>query len=356
MLIGAQVRTGGRLLGTFERAEAIRADDVQVFLQNPQGWMPPRYPPEELARFSSARTEHPRVARTYCHALYLINLATSDAALLERFRCALVANLAAVQAIGASGLVVHVGSHLGRGFDAAASQMVDELLAALDAASGSASSPGAVERRGAGCSVLIENPAGGGGSIGGQFEELADLVERADADDALGTCIATQHLWTFGVPFGSLAEADDVVAAIDATIGLGALRCVQLNDSKTPFGARVDRHSNIAEGSIGDRALACLVGHPCFAELAAILEVPGGGHGPRTEDVARARQVLRWGQRMWEEARQPAGAPVMTAEWQKRTIHEATEEASWWAAKEATEEASWWAAKEAAREAAKEEH
>ena len=232
MLIGAQVRTGGRLPRTFERAEAIRADDVQVFLQNPQGWMPPRYPPEELARFSSARTEHPRVARTYCHALYLINLATSDAALLERFRCALVANLAAVQAIGASGLVVHVGSHLGRGFDAAASQMVDELLAALDAASGSASSPGAVERRGAGCSVLIENPAGGGGSIGGQFEELADLVERADADDALGACIATQHLWTFGVPFGSLAEADDVVAASEATMGLGALRCVHPNDSK----------------------------------------------------------------------------------------------------------------------------
>ena len=127
---------------------------------------------------------------------------------------------------------MHVGSHLGRGFDAVASQVVDELVTVLDAASVSASSPGAVERRGAGCPVLIENPAGGGGSIGAPFGALADLLERAEADDALGVCIDTQHLWTFGVPFGSLAEADDVVAASEATMGLGALRCVHPNDSK----------------------------------------------------------------------------------------------------------------------------
>jgi sugar phosphate isomerase/epimerase len=225
-------------------------------------------------------------------------------------------------------------SHLGGWFEAVAGQVIDGLLASLDAASVSASGLGAGARRGAGCPILMENTAGSGGSIGAEFEQLADLLERADASDALGVCIDTQHLWASGVPFGSMAEADDVVAAIDATIGLAALRCLHLNDSKFFFVARVGRHANIGEGSIGDRALAGLVGHPCLGKLRAILEVPGAGYGPRAENVTRARQVLRWGMGMWKEAWEPTGVPETTTEWQQRTINEANTEATAEATKE----------------------
>lgn len=306
MLIGAHVRTGGKLLSALERAQAIGADVVQIFTQSPRMWKSAQYGPEVLAAYREAQAALASVAATYCHGSYLVNLATPDATLLERSKATLVANLAAARGLGASGLVVHAGSHLGRGFDSVAGQVVDALLAALDAAQDSAvghvAGSGGVQTGGP-CPILLENAAGAGGSVGRSFEELAVLLERAGAGDALGICLDTQHLWASGVPFGSPAEADDVVAALDATVGLAALRCLHLNDSKAPFGARVDRHANLGEGTIGEKSLGCLIGHPSLAGVPAILEVAGAGHGPRTEDVAAARRVLQTGQRLWADAR-----------------------------------------------------
>lgn len=330
MLIGAHVRTGGSLLGALERAQAIGADVVQVFTQSPRMWKPTQYGPEALAAYRKAQAEATSVAASYCHASYLVNLATFDAALLERSRATLVANLTAARGMGASGLVVHAGSHLGRGFDGVAAQVADALLAALDAAVDPVAGLGDGQA-GAPCPILLENTAGAGGSVGRSFEELAVLLERADAGDALGVCLDTQHLWASGVPFGSPAEADDVVGALDATVGLAAVRCLHLNDSKTPFGARVDRHANLGEGTIGEKALGCLIGHPSFAGLPAILEVAGAGDGPRAEDVAGARRVLEMGQRLWEGVWGVPRVPrvqllsepsVAAAEWERRMTEE----------------------------------
>ncbi|HTX62284.1 MAG TPA: deoxyribonuclease IV, partial [Acidimicrobiales bacterium] len=298
MLIGAHVRTGGSLLGALERGRAIGADVVQVFTQSPRMWKPTRYGPEALAAYREAQAASSSVAATYCHASYLVNLASPDRALLERSRATLVANLTVARGMGASGLVLHAGSHLGRGFESVVGQVADALLAALDAAVDplAGASPAGVP-----CPILLENTAGSGGSVGHSFEELAALVERADAGDALGVCLDTQHLWASGVSFGSVAEAGEVVASIDATVGLPAVRCLHLNDSKSPLGARVDRHANLGEGTIGKRALGCLIGHPSLAGRPAIVEVAGAGDGPRPEDVTGARRVLRLGQRLWEE-------------------------------------------------------
>jgi deoxyribonuclease-4 len=97
------------------------------------------------------------------------------------------------------------------------------------------------------------------------------------------------------VPFGTVDQADDLVALIEDTVGMDRLRCLHLNDSKVEFGANRDRHENIGEGTIGLKALAALLGHPGLQGLPAVLEVPGEGDGPRTEDVAKARRVWKRG-------------------------------------------------------------
>ncbi|HEY2563178.1 MAG TPA: TIM barrel protein, partial [Acidimicrobiales bacterium] len=79
------------------------------------------------------------------------------------------------------------------------------------------------------------------------------------------------------------------------SVGLDRLRCLHLNDSKVPFGANRDRHENIGEGTIGPGALGALLGHHALQGLPAILEVPGGGDGPRAEDIEAAKQVWRAG-------------------------------------------------------------
>ncbi len=284
MRIGAHVRAGKGLIPALQHGDDIGADVVQIFTQSPRMWKPSQYGPDVLAGYREAQSEHPTVTSTYCHATYLINLATPDPELAAKSRACLMANLATAQGMGSDGLVLHIGSHRGRGFDAALPGIVAALIEALDSVEASTDP----------CPILLENAAGAGDTVGRSFEELAMVIDAAGGDERLGVCLDTQHLWASGVPFGTVEEADELMALVDLTVGLARLQCLHLNDSKVAFGANRDRHENIGDGTIGSDALAALLGHPQLQGLPAILEVPGEGDGPRTEDVAVARQV--WAQ------------------------------------------------------------
>lgn len=299
MRIGAHVRAGGQLVPALERAQAIGADVVQVFTQSPRAWKPTQYADEVLAGYRAAQATHPSVDATYCHATYLINLASTTAELLSRSRDTLAANLAVARRMGADGLVLHLGSHKGTGFSGVLAQMAEVLVEVVEAApppAGAGAGPGPGT-----CPVLLENAAGAGGTVGRTFEELAAVIERAGSrvGAQLGVCLDTQHLWASGVGFVTPEEADAVVREIDAAVGLERLGCLHLNDSKVERGANRDRHANVGEGTIGAAGLGCLIAHPALDGLAAILEVPGAGHGPRAEDVAAARAALATGRRCW---------------------------------------------------------
>jgi deoxyribonuclease-4 len=238
-----------------------------------------------------AQQDTPAISETFCHATYLINLAAEEADLRARSRDCLAANLAVATGMGASGLVLHVGSHKGAGFADCVAQVVDSLVEAL------AGQPGAA------CPILLENAAGTGGTVGRSFEELATILDAAGPSAAAGlaVCLDTQHLWASGIGFASVEEADDVVAAFDAIIGLDRLRCLHLNDSAVEFGANRDRHANVGEGTIGAQGLGAFISHPALVVLPAILEVPGDGTGARASDIAAARGALQLGL----EARRP---------------------------------------------------
>jgi deoxyribonuclease-4 len=281
MRIGAHVKAGKGLIPALERGDEIGAEVVQIFTQSPRMWKASQYGPEVLAGYREAQRHHSAVTSTFCHATYLINLATPDPELAAKSKTCLNANLETAQGMGSEGLVLHIGSHRGSGFAAALPGVVEALIEALDS----------VEVSSDPCPILLENAAGAGDTVGRSFEELAEVIEAAGEDERLGVCIDTQHLWASGVPFATIAEADELVALVDGTVGLDRLRCLHLNDSKVAFGANRDRHENIGDGTIGTDGLAALLGHPDLQDLAAILEVPGVGDGPRAEDVALARQV-----------------------------------------------------------------
>jgi deoxyribonuclease-4 len=285
MLIGAHVRAGKGLVPALEHGADIGADAVQIFTQSPRMWKPSQYGDEVLAAYRTAQAEHPSVEATFCHATYLINLASPDAELAARSRACLTANLATADGMGAHGLVLHIGSHRGSGFDTALPAVAAALVGSLDE----------VDPDVAGCPILLENAAGAGDTVGRSFEELAQVLEAAGGDRRLGVCLDTQHLWASGIPFGTVDDADALVRLVDDTVGLDRLRCLHLNDSKVDFGANRDRHENIGEGTIGADGLAALLGHPALQGIPAILEVPGEGDGPRTEDVTSARAVLEAG-------------------------------------------------------------
>lgn len=283
MLIGAHVRAGKGLVPALEHGAAIGADAVQIFTQSPRMWKASQYSDDVLAGYRQAQGAHPSVQATFCHATYLINLASPDPELFAKSRTCLTANLHTADGMGADGLVLHIGSHRGSGFPTALPAIAGALTAALDEVD--------VER----CPILLENAAGAGDTVGRSFEELAEVIEAAGNDERLGVCLDTQHLWASGVPFATTGEADALVDLIETTVGMSRLRCIHLNDSKVAFGANKDRHENLGQGTIGAEALASLLGHPDLQDVPAILEVPGEGDGPRSEDVALAREVHRSG-------------------------------------------------------------
>jgi deoxyribonuclease-4 len=299
VVVGAHVRGGGALADVVDRGVALGAEAVQIFTQSPRSWRPARHDAAAVAGFRERwASQQDAVQAVFCHASYLVNLATSDPELLARSEAALAANLQLATAMGADGLVLHVGSHRGSGLAGCMDQIVAALARALESAG---DPPGG---RGP-CPILLENAAGAGGTVGRDFGELASILAALDAGDRVGVCLDTQHLWASGVDFGGPEEAEAVLDELEERIGLARLRCVHLNDSAVPRGANRDRHANLGQGSIGEERLAWLVGHPALARVPAVLEVPGEGQGPTAEQVALAKAVVREGQARWA-ARRPA--------------------------------------------------
>jgi deoxyribonuclease IV len=285
MNIGAHVRGGGKLVPSLELGVEMGATSIQIFTQSPRMWKPSQYAPEVLAAYREAQADNPVIRDTFCHATYLINLATADAELYEKSVICLTHNLSVARGMGSSGLILHVGSHLGAGFDDVVRQIADAFERALAEAD---SAPEGV----ADCPILIENAAGSGGTVGRSFEEIRFLIDACNGDDRLGLCIDTQHLWASGFDFSTVAGAERLIEEVEFSVGMNRLRAFHLNDSKIELGGNRDRHANIGEGTIGAKGLAALVGHPRVRDLPLLLEVPGTGDGPRAVDVAVAKQVV----------------------------------------------------------------
>lgn len=287
MRIGAQVSVAGGVTKALDRAEEVGADSVQIFALSPRQWKSAAPPDAVLEDYRARAADHPSINGTYCHASYLINLATGNDVLREKsFEC-LVGHLGVATGLGAEGVILHIGSHLGAGMDAVMDKIAEALVSALDEATKRAGEPS--------CRILIENTAGAGGTVGRSFEELAEVIAATGDDERLGVCLDTQHLFASGIAFGTPAETDAVVKEIKTTVGLKRLACLHLNDSKVAFGTNRDRHENLGEGTIGKAALATLLSHPALQHTAALLEVPGSGAGPRQSDVVTARKILAQG-------------------------------------------------------------
>lgn len=291
MLVGADVSAAGGLPTAIGRGDAMRADVIQIRALSSRQWHGPRPTPEVLTTYREMQ-QASHVTATYCHAPYLINLATADNELAKKSYENLVDNLVVATGLGSAGVVLHVGSHLGRGTEVVLEHLGGTVVAALDEASDLAGEPS--------CPLMLENTAGGGGTIGRSFVELAAIIDAAGGDDRLGICLDTQHLFASGVDYSTVETATETIDAFDAAIGLSRLGCMHLNDSKVEFGSNRDRHENLGEGLIGRQALGLFCGHPALANTAMILEVPGDGSGPRKSDVTAARRMISTGKRRWQ--------------------------------------------------------
>lgn len=269
--IGIHTSIVGDIVQSLETAQRLGANAVQIFSASPRMWPSASggqsrtsggkaAPTAEVVRFRARRSEL-GLGPLAIHDNYLINLASPDRVLRVRSIQAFHDEVVRAMALGADFLVAHPGASRGNG----PSQAIADLTQALRQAT-----RGLKLGR---LRILIENTAGQGTMLGSRFEELKQIV-AACPELALGVCIDTAHLFEAGYPIHSAEGLERTLEALERTVQLKRVCVVHMNDSKTPFGSRVDRHQHIGKGKIGLEAFRRILNHPLLAGRAFILETP----------------------------------------------------------------------------------
>lgn len=279
--LGGHVSCSGGLQNAITGTLAIGGNAMQIFAGSPRMWARSLYPDSQATTFREAVAKAD-LNPVYIHALYLTNLATDNPEMLAKSIKALTIDMTNSAAIGGAGVVLHIGSHQGRGWEADRNQVINALKETLRATPESSI-------------LLLENSAGQQGKIG-SLPELADILSSLSylpESSRLKVCLDTAHAFEAGYNFTTPEGIEMWIAEIEKTIGLDKIELLHLNDSKTPLGSGRDNHQNIGDGFIGDSGLQNLINHPKFAHLPLILEVPGlEGMGPDKANIDRVKALL----------------------------------------------------------------
>lgn len=275
--VGGHVSSAGGIFTAVERSSLIEAEAVQIFPSAPQQWRKTNHKPEAIEKFRQLRDES-MIGDVWLHNIYLANLAAEKPEHLEKSIDSVINALTVADALHAQGVVLHTGSHGGRGIEAVLSQVTDAILRILDESPGEAI-------------LALENSAGQGGVIGSTFGELGVIIRAVDSS-RLQVCVDTCHAFAAGYDISEEKSITDVIREFDSEIGLDRLAVIHANDSKMELGGNRDRHENIGDGHIGFDGFRTMMAQLAFQDLAWLLEVPGiEGKGPDLENVNRLKRI-----------------------------------------------------------------
>jgi deoxyribonuclease-4 len=259
LLLGAHVSIAGGTANAPARAKAIGATTMQVFTKMASRWAERSCADEECLAFRAALADS-GVRVTVAHDSYLINLASPDAALRRKSLESFISELARGEALGIDLLVSHPGNYM----DDRASGVrrnADAITEALERVPGRTA-------------LCLETTAGSGTALGATFEELAGLIALIPEPHRrrVGVCVDTCHVYSAG--FDLVRDYDGVWARFDNALGMSRLRVMHLNDSKTPFNSRRDRHELIAEGSLGAKPFRRIMTDERLVAIPKLIETP----------------------------------------------------------------------------------
>ncbi len=237
-------------------------------------WKAAPLSPHQIGELKRKREEHD-LRPLVIHGNYLLNLAAADPGTRERSIRAFREEVERGLSIGAEYLVIHPGSAKGQERTEAVQTLADSFRAAVEGIEWG------------GLEVLLENTAGGGMGLGGEFKELAEIrkviLERVDAP--VGYCVDTAHTFEAGWDIRDAKGLKQTLGHIDQTIGLDRVKVIHTNDSKTKLGSHHDRHERIGEGYIGKEAFRRILNHPRLRRKAFILETPADADGTHRTNV-----------------------------------------------------------------------
>ncbi len=258
MLLGSHLSIAGGLHNALIKAAGHGFEAVAMFVRNQRQWRAAPLSDADAALFRRTRREL-KIGPIVAHGSYLLNLAGNDEVRPKSIE-AIVEDYGRCRRLGVEHLVIHPGSNAVQDEGV---RMIADGLAEVLAACGRGRTK-----------ILLETTAGGGGSIGGRFENLAAVLRRVRPGRRVGVCLDTCHVFAAGYEIRTREAYDDMWRRFDEIIGLENLLAIHLNDSKSEFGSHWDRHEHIGRGKIGLEPFRWLANDERFANIPMILETP----------------------------------------------------------------------------------
>ncbi len=262
--VGFHVSIAGGISNSVNNAKRLGCSTFQIFSRNPRGWIAKPLLTDEVRSFKNRLCASGFEKKSVVvHMPYLPNLSGPPGELYERSVKTLTEELERCKLLGISYLVIHLGSHMGRGSTSGINQLVNALRTAIVCSKS--------EKE---VAVLLENNVGQKNSVGGTLEELRLILDMLDSSKQFGVCIDTCHLFASGYDLRTKQDVNIVVEKIKAIVGLKELKIIHLNDSKGGLGSNLDRHEHIGLGSIGVEGITAFLNHRAIQALPIIMETP----------------------------------------------------------------------------------
>jgi len=259
------------------RLKEIGGETVQIFSGNPSGWKPPSISEEEIKE-RSMLLKQLAIYPLIIHTAYLINLASANEETYDKSINLLRETLRQAKLHDAPYVVLHAGSHGGKGMEKGMQKIIEALKGELS------SWPEKVM-------LLLENTAGGGSSLGGYIKYIGEIVRNLP-EIPLGLCLDTAHAWGAGYNMASEKGIDQLLKEVEREMGLDRLKLIHANDTGVEIGSFRDRHHHIGEGKIGLAGFKALFKKVWSQDLPVILETPEMGTDKDKQNLETLRSCL----------------------------------------------------------------
>jgi deoxyribonuclease-4 len=272
--IGIHLGTTGGASNAVEQARAIGANTFQIFSSSPRMWRAPKVDPKQATRMREQRAKLD-VGPLVIHTSYLVNVCSQTDEVREKSVVAFRGEIERALALGAEFLVLHPGSWKGLTRDEGLRLAADSISRAIDG----------LPWQGTPFHILIENTAGSEFSLGGSFEQVAELVERLRPSAPMGVCLDTCHTHVAGYDLVTAEGYEETLRQVAATVSFEAVRVWHMNDAKAARGSKLDRHEQIGKGTMGLEPFRRLLNDPRFHHAAFIAETPVDVPGDEERNV-----------------------------------------------------------------------
>ena len=280
--IGVHLGTAGGASNAVERAREIGANTFQIFSSSPRMWRAPKVDPAQAERMRTLRAKLD-VGPLVIHTSYLVNVCSQSSEIREKSVAAFRGEIERALAWGAEYLVLHPGSWKGLTRDEGLKLAADSIERAMDG----------LPWQGSGFHILIENTAGAEFSLGGGFEQVAELVERLKHHAPVAVCLDTCHTHVAGYDLVSDKGYQETMKQAGATVGFDAVRVWHCNDAKAARGSKLDRHEHIGEGTMGLEPFRRLLNDARFDHCSFIAETPVDEEGNEERNVRVLKKLVK---------------------------------------------------------------